>query len=138
MARATNQTRAAIAAGGARVTELAWTVGRDRRKEARLQRRWAVLQVVLGAAFALVSRRLAERAWVVLTGEEPPILGHDGEPAKDLGQGDLEGEDAAPASSKAHSTRAPDAGGSTAMSEGPPRRPREGLVEMITDSRRSG
>ncbi|MDQ3993736.1 MAG: hypothetical protein M3265_02940 [Actinomycetota bacterium] len=69
------------------MSELAWTVGRDRRKEARIQRRWAVLQVVIGAASALLARRLAERAWAVMTGEQPPILGHAGEPAPDLPDG---------------------------------------------------
>ena len=81
MAKKTSQARSAIATGGEKVSELAWTVGRDPRKEARLQRRWSLLQIALGAAFALAARRLAERAWVVLTGEEPPVLGHAGEPA---------------------------------------------------------
>ena len=49
-----------------------------------MQRRWSLLQIALGAAFALVARRLAERAWVVMTGEEPPLLGHAGEPANEL------------------------------------------------------
>ena len=84
MARAGSQARSAIASGGEKVSELAWTVGRDRRKEARMQRRWSLLQIALGAAFALVARRLAERAWVVMTGEEPPVLGHAGEPANEL------------------------------------------------------
>ena len=84
MARAGSQARSAIASGGEKVSELAWTVGRDRRKEARMQRRWSLLQIALGAAFALVARRLAERAWVVMTGEEPPLLGHAGEPANEL------------------------------------------------------
>jgi hypothetical protein len=84
MPRTSSQARSAIASGGEKLSELAWTVGRDRRKEARLQRRWSLLQIALGAAFALLARRLAERAWVVMTGEEPPILGHAGEPANEL------------------------------------------------------
>lgn len=49
-----------------------------------MQRRWNIVQILLGAAFALLARRLAERAWAVMTGESPPILGHAGEPARDL------------------------------------------------------
>ena len=85
MPRQNNQARAAIAGAGEKVSELAWTVGRDARKEARLQRRWWVLQTALGVALTLFARRLAERVWIVATGEEPPVLGHAGEPAKELG-----------------------------------------------------
>ena len=84
MAGRGSQARSAIASGGEKVSELAWTVGRDRRKEARMQRRWALLQVALGAGFALLARRFADRAWVVMTGEEPPIRGHTGKPANEL------------------------------------------------------
>ncbi len=84
MAKTTSEVRSTIASGGEKISELAWTVGRDRRREARLQRRWSLLQIALGAAFALVARRVAERAWVVMTGEEPPVLGHAGEPANEL------------------------------------------------------
>jgi hypothetical protein len=88
MASPGNPARSVIAAGGEKVSELAWTVGRDRRKEARIQRRWAILQIVIGATSAFLARRLAERAWAVMTGEQPPILGHAGEPAPDLPGGD--------------------------------------------------
>ena len=79
-----NQVRSAVASAGEKISELAWTVGRDQREEARMQRRWSVLQILLGAAFALLARRLAERIWTIVTGEQPPILGHAGEPATDL------------------------------------------------------
>ena len=95
MASAGNQARSVIAAGGEKVSELAWTVGRDRRKEARLQRRWNILQIAIGAALALLARRIAERAWAVMTGEQPPILGHAGEPARDLPGSDSEEADRA-------------------------------------------
>ena len=84
MAGRGSQARSAIASGGEKVSELAWTVGRDRRREARMQRRWNLLQIALGAAFALLARRFADRAWVVMTGEEPPIRGHAGKPANEL------------------------------------------------------
>jgi hypothetical protein len=84
MAGRGSQARSAIASGGEKVSELAWTVGRDRRREARMQRRWNLLQVALGAGFALLARRFADRAWVVMTGEEPPIRGHAGKPANEL------------------------------------------------------
>lgn len=91
MAKKSSQARSAIASSGEKVSELAWRVGRDPRKEARLQRRWSLLQIALGAAFALAARRVAERAWVVMTGEEPPLLGHAGEPANELaGKKDVE------------------------------------------------
>ncbi len=49
-----------------------------------MERRWKLLQIAIGAAAGLLARRLAERAWAVMTGEVPPILGHAGEPARDL------------------------------------------------------
>ena len=94
MASAGNQARSALAAGETKVSELARKVGRDRRKEARVQRVWSILQILLGAAFSLVARRLAERAWALLTGEQPSIRGHAGEPARDLPGSDS--EEAAP------------------------------------------
>ena len=94
MARASNQTRAAVAAGGRKVSELAWTVARDQRKEARLLRRWKALELALGLALTLLSRRAAERLWIVMTGEEPPVLGHAGEPAKDLRESGAESPNA--------------------------------------------
>jgi hypothetical protein len=105
MASAGNPARSVIAAGGEKVSELAWTVGRDRRKEARIQRRWAILQVVIGAASALLARRLAERAWAVMTGEQPPILGHAGEPAPDL-PGGGSGEETVKSEAAREDTRA--------------------------------
>ena len=68
-----------------------------------MQRRWSLLQIALGAAFALVARRLAERAWVVMTGEEPPILGHAGEPASEL-PGKADGGDTSSTSGRGDAT----------------------------------
>ena len=44
----------------------------DPKKEARKQRAWMVLTGALGAVAALGARRVATRAWGVLTGEAPP------------------------------------------------------------------
>ncbi len=73
MASMGNEIRRAVAGAGEKVSELAWTVGRDPREEKRLRRRWGMLEATLGAAFGLAARRLSYRAWGVLTGEEPPI-----------------------------------------------------------------
>ena len=45
---------------------------RDPKKEARKERVWTILTGALGAVAALGARRLATRAWGVLTGEAPP------------------------------------------------------------------
>lgn len=66
------EARRAIARVGGEIQEKAWTVGRDRREERRMQRRWGLLQSVVGAAFTLGARRLGARIWKVATGEEPP------------------------------------------------------------------
>ena len=68
-----NAIRRAVASAGEKVSELAWTVGRDPREEKRLRRRWGMLEATLGALFGLAARRLSYRAWSILTGEDPPI-----------------------------------------------------------------
>lgn len=44
----------------------------DPKQEARKKRLWLVLTGALGAVAALGARRLAAKAWGVLTGEAPP------------------------------------------------------------------
>jgi len=44
----------------------------DPKKEARKERAWMLLTGALGAVAALGARRLATKAWAVLTGEAPP------------------------------------------------------------------
>ena len=75
MPKTSTTIRKAVSTVGEKVTELAWTVGRDPREERREKRRWSLLETTVSAAFALVARRLAFRAWDVLTGEAPPIAG---------------------------------------------------------------
>lgn len=72
MASASNTIRRAVAAAGEKVSEVAWTVGRDPRRERRLRRRWGLVQTATSVAFTLAARRLAAAAWRVLTGETPP------------------------------------------------------------------
>ena len=45
---------------------------RDPKKEARKERLWLVFTGALGAVAALGARRVATKAWGVLTGEAPP------------------------------------------------------------------
>jgi hypothetical protein len=45
---------------------------RDPKKEARKERLWMVFTGALGAVAALGARRVAAKAWGVLTGEAPP------------------------------------------------------------------
>ena len=135
MARKSNQARAGIAATGEKISELAWRVGRDQRKEARLQRRWWLLQTALGVALTLFARRIAERVWIVATGEEPPVLGHAGEPAKELARSERPpdqdraasaGEDRA--ASAAATAPAPASAASSAPDVTPAEAPRVGLT----------
>lgn len=48
------------------------TIVHDPKEQARKERRWRVLYTVTGAVFTLAARRLAMKAWSLLTGEEPP------------------------------------------------------------------
>jgi hypothetical protein len=70
--RTEHQIRQAIARIGVEIEELAWTVGRDQRKEARMRRRWTMLQAALGIVATVAARKLAARAYYLLTGEKPP------------------------------------------------------------------
>jgi hypothetical protein len=54
---------------------LAATLSRDPKQHARKQRRYNLLVAALSAVFALAARRLATKAWAVLTGEPPPGKG---------------------------------------------------------------
>ena len=44
----------------------------DPKEQKRKERKWALLYGGLSAVFTLATRRLAARAWTVLTGEKPP------------------------------------------------------------------
>ena len=44
----------------------------DPKERAKRERQWRVLYGVLALAFTLVGRKLAAKAWGILTGEEPP------------------------------------------------------------------
>ena len=48
------------------------TLTTDPAEQARKERRWKLLYGGLSAGFALVARKLATRAWGILTGEVPP------------------------------------------------------------------
>jgi hypothetical protein len=50
---------------------------RDPKERARKERRWRVLYGVLALGFTMMGRRLATRAWAILTGEQPPTKGSD-------------------------------------------------------------
>ena len=47
----------------------------DPRERARKERRWRMLYGVLALGFTVASRRLATKAWAILTGEQPPTKG---------------------------------------------------------------
>jgi heme-degrading monooxygenase HmoA len=72
-----NDVRRGIATVGEKISELAWTVGRDGREEARRQRRWRALDGLLGVVATAVARKGALKAWNVLTGEAPPVAGQE-------------------------------------------------------------
>jgi hypothetical protein len=54
------------------VKSLAVVVREDPKKRARKEWTWRLLYAGLSAAFTLAGRRLATRAWWVLTGRTPP------------------------------------------------------------------
>jgi hypothetical protein len=64
---------------------------KDAKAEARKQRAWLLFAGILGAAGAMGARRVAARAWGVLTGETPPMpqakpqppRGKDAQPAEE-------------------------------------------------------
>ena len=47
----------------------------DPKERQRKERRWRALYTALGVVTTLVSRRLAAKAWAILTGEQPPAKG---------------------------------------------------------------
>jgi hypothetical protein len=49
------------------------TLTRDPAKEARKERAWTILSGVFTAVSAIVARRVAAKAWGVLTGEAAPM-----------------------------------------------------------------
>jgi hypothetical protein len=49
------------------------TLTRDPAKEARKERAWTVLSGVFTAVAAIVARRIAAKAWGILTGEAAPM-----------------------------------------------------------------
>jgi hypothetical protein len=67
-----DKVRTAVAHVGETITEKAWTVGRDKKAEARKRWLWGLLQAGIGAGFTVFARRGASRAWTVVTGEQPP------------------------------------------------------------------
>ncbi len=44
----------------------------DPKKEARKERAWTILAGIFGAVAAIGARKVATRAWGILTGEPPP------------------------------------------------------------------
>jgi len=44
----------------------------DPKKEARKERAWTIFAGILGAVAAIGARKVAARAWGILTGEPPP------------------------------------------------------------------
>jgi hypothetical protein len=47
----------------------------DPKKRKRKERGWGVLYGAIALVTSLVGRRLATRAWGILTGEQPPVRG---------------------------------------------------------------
>jgi hypothetical protein len=47
----------------------------DPKERNRKERRWRVLYGAFGVVTTLVARRVATKAWAVLTGEKPPVKG---------------------------------------------------------------
>ncbi len=52
--------------------ELWVAVTADPKKQARKERLWSILAGVLAAVATIGARRIATKAWAVLTGEPPP------------------------------------------------------------------
>jgi hypothetical protein len=65
--------RYGVARAGEELREKAWTLGRDRRAEARKQRAWKALQTAAAAGFSLLARRAAAGVYEALTGEQPGL-----------------------------------------------------------------
>ena len=58
------------------------TLTRDPAKEARKERAWTILAGVFTAVSAIVARRVAAKAWGILTGEAAPTAKRPGPPAR--------------------------------------------------------
>jgi len=56
----------------------------DPKKQARKERLWRILAGVAGAVATMAARRVATKAWAVLTGEKPPTAqaAQDGRPER--------------------------------------------------------
>ena len=54
----------------------------DPKKRAKRERQWRALYGVVALGATMVSRRLAARAWAILTGEQPPVKGGPPTPAQ--------------------------------------------------------
>ena len=72
MATRTEPARRVVARLGDGIHEKAWTIGRNKRAEQKKRLLWMGLTAGLGAVATLGARRLASKAWRVLTGEAPP------------------------------------------------------------------
>ena len=72
MAVKTEPVRRGVAKLGEGIQEKAWSIGRNKQAERKKRLLWMGLTAGLGAAATLVARRLASKAWRVVTGEEPP------------------------------------------------------------------
>ena len=69
------QVRESIAADLRTLADDLMALVEDPKKRARRERQWRLLYGATTLGFTLLSRRLATRAWAVLTGEEPPVKG---------------------------------------------------------------
>lgn len=76
-----------------------WTsLTRDPKDEARKERAWTILAGVFTAVSAVVARRVAAKAWGILTGEEAPVTRKTAKPSRRGGPSSrVEGRDSEPA-----------------------------------------
>jgi hypothetical protein len=54
----------------------------DPKERQRKERRWGALQGALAILTTMVARRLATRAWGILTGEQPPLKSRPAPPPR--------------------------------------------------------
>src|SRR5437588_5347689 len=69
------QTREAVAEDLRALADDLKAFVQDPKQRARKERGWRVLYGVLALGFTIVSRRVATKAWAILTGEQPPTKG---------------------------------------------------------------
>jgi hypothetical protein len=69
------QTRDAVAADLQSLADDLRALVEDPKKRARKEWQWRLLYGVLALGFTMASRRLAAKAWAILTGEQPPVKG---------------------------------------------------------------